>query len=114
MAAKKDKFQLTSKKKQFTHPGINHSLIQSLERIEDVRKPSQFFHYSLTSVLFMVLVAQVCGAKDWPIVVLQFFSGIAGKKIFCELTREGPRQAKPAGTSARAARGRKSQSKIET
>ena len=66
MAAKKGQIPSHVKKKQFTHPGIEYTLIQSLERIEDIRKPSQFFRYSLTSVIFMVLVTQVCGAKDWP------------------------------------------------
>jgi predicted transposase YbfD/YdcC len=66
MAAKKGQIPSHIKKKQFTHPAVDHPIIQALERIEDFRKPSHFFRYSLTSVLFMVLVAQVCGAKDWP------------------------------------------------
>jgi|LakMenE18May11ns_1017448.scaffolds.fasta_scaffold9342029_2 hypothetical protein len=66
MAAKKGQIPSHVKKKQFTHPGIDHHLIQAFERIEDNRKPTQFFRYSLTSVLFITLVAQVCGAKDWP------------------------------------------------
>lgn len=66
MAAKKGQIPSHIKKKQFSHPGLEHPLIQALDVIEDVRKPSQFFRYSLTSVLFMVLVTQVCGAKDWP------------------------------------------------
>lgn len=66
MAGKKGKIPSHVKKKQFNHPSIDHPVIQKLENIEDLRKPSQFFRYSLTSVLFMVLVSQVCGAKDWP------------------------------------------------
>lgn len=66
MAAKKGQIPSHVKKKQFLHPGIEHPLIQALERVDDVRKPSQFFRYPLTSVLFMVLVTQICGAKDWP------------------------------------------------
>lgn len=66
MAGKKGQIPSHVQSKQFNHPKIEHPLIQALEGIEDVRKPSLFFRYSLTSVLFMVLVAQVCGAKDWP------------------------------------------------
>ena len=66
MAAQKGQIPPHVKRKEFTHPNLEHSLIQALERIEDHRKPSQFFRYSLTSVIFMVLVAQVCGAKDGP------------------------------------------------
>ena len=66
MAAKKGQIPAHVKKKQFTHPDLKHPLIQAIEGVEDVRKPSQFFRHSLTSVIFMVLVAQVCGAKDWP------------------------------------------------
>ena len=66
MAAKKGQIPSHVKKKQFIHPRIDHPLIEALDRIEDFRKPSQFFRYSLASIIFMVLVAQVCGAKDWP------------------------------------------------
>ena len=66
MAAKKGQIPSHVKQKKFIHPNIEHPLILALENIEDVRKPSHFFRYSLTSVLFMVLIAQVCGAKDWP------------------------------------------------
>jgi predicted transposase YbfD/YdcC len=66
MAAKKGLIPSHVQKKQFTHPCKDHPIIQALEGIEDVRKPSQFFRYSLTSVLFMALVTQICGAKDWP------------------------------------------------
>jgi predicted transposase YbfD/YdcC len=83
MAAKKGQIPAHVKKKQFTHPGIGYSLIQSLEKIEDVRKPSQFLHYSLTSVLFMVLVAQICGAKDWPqtVVICEGIADWLGKYV---------------------------------
>lgn len=70
MAAKKGQIPSHVKKKQFTHPKLEHRLIQVLETIEDPRKPSQFCCYSLTSILFMVLVSQVCGAKDWPQIVV--------------------------------------------
>jgi predicted transposase YbfD/YdcC len=65
MAAKKGIIPSHIKKKQFDHPSKEYLIIQTLESFEDPRKPSQFFRYSLTSVLFMVIVTQVCGAKDW-------------------------------------------------
>jgi hypothetical protein len=56
MAAKKGQIPAHVKKKSFTHPGLEHPLIQAIERVEDERKTSQFFRYSLTSVIFMVFV----------------------------------------------------------
>jgi hypothetical protein len=83
MAARKGQIPSHIKKKEFTHPGQEHPIIQALERIEDFRKPSQFFRYSLTSVIFMVLVAQVCGAKDWPqtVVMCQGMADWLGKYV---------------------------------
>jgi hypothetical protein len=57
MAAKKGEIPAHIKKKEFFHPNAQHPIIYILESIEDPRKPSQFFRYSLTSVLFMVIVA---------------------------------------------------------
>ena len=54
MAAKKGQIPAHVKKKSFTHPGLEHPLIQAIERVEDERKPSQFFRYSLTSVIFVL------------------------------------------------------------
>ena len=54
------------KKKHFNHPGIEFPLIQLLEKVEDLRQPSIFFRYSLTSILFMTLIGLMCGATDWP------------------------------------------------
>ena len=51
--------------KQFHHPGEDHPLIAILEDVEDPRKPSLSFRYSLTSVLFMALITTICGATDW-------------------------------------------------
>ena len=70
MAAKKGKIPAHIKKKEFSHPNTQHPIIYILEGIEDPRKPSQFFRYSLTSVLFMVISAVICGAKDWPQIVV--------------------------------------------
>jgi predicted transposase YbfD/YdcC len=70
MAGKKGVFPLHVKKKHFDHPGIEYPLIQLLEKVEDPRGPSLFFRYSLTSILFMTLVGVICGATDWPKVVV--------------------------------------------
>jgi hypothetical protein len=70
MAAKKGEIPAHVKKKEFSHPNTQHPIIYILEGIEDPRKPSQFFRYSLTSVLFMVIAAVICGAKDWPQIVV--------------------------------------------
>lgn len=70
MAAKKGKIPAHVKKKEFSHPNTQHPVIYILEGVEDPRKPSQFFRYSLTSVLFMAIAAVICGAKDWPQIVV--------------------------------------------
>jgi len=70
MAGKKGIIPTHVKKKEFSHPNIHNPIIQILEKIEDQRRPSQFFQYSLTSVLFMTIIATLCGAKDWPQVVI--------------------------------------------
>jgi hypothetical protein len=66
MAGKKGSIPSHITKKQFLHPGIEFPFIQSLENVSDPRKPSLFFRYSLTSILFMTIVAMMCGSKDWP------------------------------------------------
>ncbi len=70
MAAKKGEIPAHVKKKEFSHPNTQHPIIYILEGVEDPRKPSQFFRYSLTSVLFMTIAAVICGAKDWPQIVV--------------------------------------------
>ena len=70
MAGKKGIIPAHVKKKKFSHRQVEHPVIQILEEIEDPRKPSQFFKYSLTSVLFMTIIATICGAKDWPQIVI--------------------------------------------
>lgn len=70
MAAKKGEIPAHIKKKEFSHPNTEHPVIHILEGVEDSRKPSQFFRYSLTSVLFMTIAAVICGAKDWPQIVV--------------------------------------------
>jgi predicted transposase YbfD/YdcC len=70
MAGKKGTIPSHVKKKHFLHPGIDHPLITLLEKVDDTRHPSYFFRYSLTSVLFMTLVGVMCGATDWPKVIV--------------------------------------------
>lgn len=70
MAAKKGIIPAHVKQKNFSHMNIDHPFVQILEKLEDPRKPSQFFKYSLTSVLFMTFIATLCGAKDWPQIVI--------------------------------------------
>jgi predicted transposase YbfD/YdcC len=70
MVSKKGRMPTHIKKKHFEHPGIEHPVIQILERLEDPRKPSFFFRYSLTTVLFMTIIAVMCGATDWPKVIV--------------------------------------------
>ena len=70
MAGKKGKLPPHVTPKQFLHPGIEHPVIRLLDKVEDVRQPSISFSYCLTSVLFMIITAILCGAKDWPQVVV--------------------------------------------
>jgi predicted transposase YbfD/YdcC len=72
MAGKKGEIPLHVKKrkKQFSHPGIEHPLIKILEEAEDPREASLSFRYSLTSVFFMSLIAIICGATNWAKVVV--------------------------------------------
>lgn len=70
MAGKKGIIPSHVKKKHFSHPGIEFSIIQLLEKVQDPRSPSFFFQYSLTSVLFMTLVGILCGATDWPKIIV--------------------------------------------
>lgn len=53
--------------KTFCHPQPQLRIIQILEKIPDPRKPSCNFQYSLTSIVFIVIVASLCGADDWPV-----------------------------------------------
>ena len=72
MAGKKGEIpvHVKKRKKQSSHPGIEHPLIKILNGTEDPREPSLSFRYSLTSVLFMALTAIICGATDWAKVVV--------------------------------------------
>lgn len=54
--------------KAFHHPQPDLRIIQVLEKIQDPRKPSCNFQYSLTSIVFIVIVTTLCGADDWPVI----------------------------------------------
>ncbi len=58
------------KTKKISHPGKDLILVRSLEVVEDPRGSSCNFQYSLTSTLFMTIVTSLCGAVDWPQVVV--------------------------------------------
>lgn len=70
MAAKKGTIPSHVKQKTFIHPQESHSMISIFMRVEDPRKPSLSFCHSLTSVLFMTLIAVLCGASDWEQVIV--------------------------------------------
>ena len=70
MAGKKGQIPGHLKIKKFEHPREDHPVIRILSTVQDFRKPSVFFRHSLTSILFMSLVAVICGAIDWPKVVV--------------------------------------------
>jgi predicted transposase YbfD/YdcC len=49
----------------FDHPQVNSRFIAILEAVPDPRGASPNFSYSLTTILFIVTVAILCGAEDW-------------------------------------------------
>lgn len=57
------------KPKEFQHPKENNSLIKTLIQIDDPRKPSCNFRYSLVTIIFISLLGVLCGAKDWEEIV---------------------------------------------
>lgn len=70
MAGKKGIIPNHVKQKAFIHPQESHSVISIFRKIEDPRRPSLSFCHSLTSVLFMTLIAVLCGASDWEQIVV--------------------------------------------
>lgn len=72
MAAKKGEIpeHVKQKQKKNCDPQANHPIIAIFNNVDDPRKPSLTFSYSLTSILFMTLVAVISGATDWPKVVV--------------------------------------------
>ncbi len=55
------------KPKTFHHPQPTLQLITILEKIPDPRRPSCNFKYSLTSIVFIVVVTTLSGADDWQV-----------------------------------------------
>ena len=53
------------KPKDFHHPQSNNHLVAVLMEVDDPRKPSCNFRYSLVSVIFISLLGVLCGAKNW-------------------------------------------------
>ena len=72
MAAPKGKIpeHVQLKQKKHCDPRVNHPLLIIFSEIEDPRRPSLSFKYPLISILFMTLVAVICGATDWAKVVV--------------------------------------------
>src|SRR6478672_2099903 len=70
MVAKKGKIPQHIKQKKFCDPKADHPIIKIFNEIEDPRKPSLTFCYSLTSILFMTLMSVISGATDWAKVVV--------------------------------------------
>jgi len=69
MSQPKGKIPAHIKPKEFKHPEEENPLIQVLAAVEDPRKPSCNFRYSLVSILFISLVGLLCGAKNWEEIV---------------------------------------------
>jgi hypothetical protein len=102
MAAKKGKIpeHVKQKQKTFCSPKADHPVIEIFNNIDDPRKPSLTFSYSLTSILFMTLVAVISGATDWAKVAVMaegmvdwlaqyvdMSSGIPCERTFTNITR---------------------------
>ena len=90
MAGKKGIIPAHVTKKQFLHPGVEFSFIQILEEVDDPRKPSVFFRYSLTSILFMTIVSMACGATDWPKVVIMSQGMTEWLSLYVDMTNGVP------------------------
>ena len=72
MAGKKGEIpeHVMHRQKKICSSEIDHPVIKILSGVEDSRKPSLTFKYPLTSILFMTLIATICGATDWAKVVV--------------------------------------------
>lgn len=51
--------------KEFQHPGIDSSWVFILNQVEDPRHLSCNTRHSVTSILFIVFITILCGAKNW-------------------------------------------------
>jgi predicted transposase YbfD/YdcC len=65
MSQKKGKVPAHIQLKQFEHPGIHSSWVFILNRVEDPRQPSCNTRHSVTTILFIVFITVLCGAKNW-------------------------------------------------
>jgi len=90
MAGKKGVIPKHITNKKFSHPRIDHPVIKTLDDIEDPRKPSLSFRYSLTSVLFMALSAVICGATDWAKVVVMCEGMIDWLALYVDVSKGVP------------------------
>jgi len=70
MAGKKGVIPNHIKQPMFIHPLESHPIISIFMRVEDPRKPSLSFRHPLPSMLFMTLIAVLCGATDWEQIVI--------------------------------------------
>jgi predicted transposase YbfD/YdcC len=61
---------IKQRQKKFFHPEEQHQVICIFKRVEDPREPSLSFRHSLTSILFMALIAVICGSSDWEQVIV--------------------------------------------
>lgn len=55
--------------RKFQHPETGYRIVQILSEIDDPRKPSCNFRYSVVTIVFISLIGVLCGAKDWEEIV---------------------------------------------
>jgi hypothetical protein len=79
MAGKKGEIpeHVMQRQKKILSPEANHPVIKILSEVEDFRKPSLTFKYPLTSILFMTLIATICGATD----SMDFYEKTVSKRV---------------------------------
>ena len=65
MGQKKGKVPAHIQVKEFQHPGIDSSWVFVLNQIEDPRDRSCNTRHSVTTILFIVFITVLCGAKNW-------------------------------------------------
>jgi hypothetical protein len=81
MSQPKGKVPNHIKPKEFQHPKEKDRLIQVLIEVEDPRKPSCNFRYSLVSILFISLLGVLCGTKNWEEIVPEGMSDWISKYV---------------------------------
>lgn len=65
MGQRKGKVPAHIQPKTYTHPGADSAWILILNQVKDPRQPSCNTRHSVTTILFIVFVAVLCGAKNW-------------------------------------------------